>query len=291
MKQTNIIDLPTEGTGSNNAETTTPPTSAVARTADVFIPEPEQLLPARRPGKMIPTVGKQLTCQQIEEAIQVQLDAEYEHTKAQSVAALRAGILFHLYKQQSKEQGQEFYDKCGKRFGGISRGTISNKMRIAVIWAKEKGADEATVLMLASACDLNDKSNTAVQLAFDFVGSDTITDLYRKHGILESKTRGGLVTPTDADGRLIRADRRTQAQIDYDAWKIAADARNARLKADIDTALASEMHSPEGPLHCWQLLDDVKLKALREAVDDLAEALSNTMIKRAMLAGKTKGKK
>lgn len=231
---------------------------AVRKTNDLA--EPEALIPVK--GGKCCTVQQQLSCQEVETAIMEQLHAVEFHRKASAIADLRAGVLFHLYRQLKGSDYSGFWTDCENTFA-VNRATISRKMRLAVEWARKSGADESTILQLAQASNLEDTSIPAVQLAFDFIGDQTTTDLYRKYNLV--KARGGDVTPRDASGKRLAAPRRTKEQIEADALAAGGGVWAAELRCIAHTGLNT---GAEGT-RLWDTLGDLDLEDLTNTINDL----------------------
>lgn len=204
--------------------------------------------------------------QALEVAIEVALQRSEEGRRICAIWDLRAGVLFQLYRQSLTVAGRKyagFWDRAEKRFS-IHRATISRKMRLAAIWAKQQGADEATVMQLAQAADLTDESNRAVQLALDFIGDKTTTDLYREHKLVNYGPEGGW-RETKADGSP-RNKKRTKAQIERDTFEGGAPIKCRHTIRVINLLLG--LHGPQKE-PAWAMLDDGDLETLKTAAYDL----------------------
>lgn len=118
-----------------------------------------------------------------------ELRAEQFHNEKRSFHALRAGALFHVLKQQMGGGYSGFWKLCEDNFG-VSKMTVSRKMRLFAAFAKKSGASEEQVLELAQAADF-DKDAPLGQLVMSFIGDDDVSELYRKHKITEPKEKGG----------------------------------------------------------------------------------------------------
>jgi hypothetical protein len=128
--------------------------------------------------------------EQLENAIQGLLERENIYNRSGALCALRCGALFHVYKRQmeqiaANQHGQaDFWGRAQQRFQ-VGRATISRRMRLVVLWAKETRMGEEVIAELASTAE-TDKPETSdvLQMAFDFVGEQNTTDLYRKYKLL-----------------------------------------------------------------------------------------------------------
>jgi hypothetical protein len=128
--------------------------------------------------------------ERLETAIDELLTQERLFNQKGAICALRCGALFHVYKKQlekiaTEQHGQvDFWGRAQDRFH-VGRGTISRRMRLVVLWAKENRMGEDVIAELASTAE-TDKPETSdvLQMAFDFVGEQNTTDLYRKYKLL-----------------------------------------------------------------------------------------------------------
>jgi hypothetical protein len=131
----------------------------------------------------------------IETEIEGLLRDEEHYTQSAAFAALRCGALFIGYRNLLEAGPRDaagftgFWEKAMARFG-VGRATISRRMKLAVVWAKENDAAPDIIARLAYAAEVDDpQQNPALQLAFKFVGTATTTELYRKHNILNGEKR------------------------------------------------------------------------------------------------------
>ncbi len=246
-----------------------PSTPAPINQYDLAVAEPEELFPVAKADfsktNVLSTGGKQLSCHDIKKAIHDELDQEVYYRRQSAIHDLRAGVLFHIYRMSLGIGNTGFWSECEVEFK-IGRSTVSKKMRLAAIWAKEAGASSEVLMQLAEAADLNDKDHPAVQLAFDFIGTNTITDLYRKYKLVSNGPRGGVVTPVDPEtGRLQRAARRTKAEIERMEFEIGAKAWIERMLDAGEKALSMEFDGAR----VWDLATDDQLESLRGYAQDI----------------------
>jgi hypothetical protein len=214
--------------------------------------------------------------EECETAIAHALAASEEHRRQSAIWDLRAGILLQIYRQSLKVNGRKFtgfWARAEERFR-VTRGTISKKMRLAAIWAKENGASPEQQRELAEAADLTDTSLPAVQLAFDWIGERTTTDLYREHGLVSYGPQGGDLS-AHRTGK-----RRTKDEIVRDDFEACAPALCVVAQTSIDKLLAFK--GPKGePAVC--LLDDAALERLTLAAHDLHAICVETRNRRKRL--------
>lgn len=213
---------------------------------------------------------QQISCHDLKKALHEELDAEAEYRRRSAIHALRAGVLFHLFRQSMGITQSNFWAECEREFR-VDKSTVSKKMRLAVQWAKEKGATEEQIMALAQAAELSDSTNPALQLAFDFIGDQTTTDLYCKYGMVNPpRPRGGMVTPRNPEtGALDRAPRRTLeeiAQADFDA---AAMGWIGRAK---DLGLEAVGFNYKGA-HYWDKASDDDLELIRGYLADIKDGI------------------
>lgn len=254
--------------------------SPIPASTTELVPTGTLILAPKRGSLMCSTVKQQLTCQQVESAIKEQLSAIEFHRKSSAIADLRAGVLFHVYKQLKGKTGETFWRDCESEFS-VGRATISRKMRLAVIWAKASGASEDQIFQLTNAADLTDKSSSpAVQLAFDFIGDLTITELYRKHKLIDPAPKGGNITPTDPEtGKRMAAPRRTKAELERDAFNLSFKLWWKDSQSVLNKALTEECEGDK----LWDLLEDDKLEWLRGSLTEVATKIAATQYRRAAL--------
>ena len=260
--------------------------------------QPAQALQVVAPGTFIPsdedldldtplilskksvTQCYELTVEQCEEAICKAMFLSEEHRKQSAFWDLRTGVLFQIYKQALNVAGRKytgFWDKAEKRFG-VGRATISKKMRLAAIWAKEQGASEEQIRQLAEAADLEDTSLPAIQMALDFIGDKTTTDLYREHKLVATGPTGGY-RPTKADGSP-RADKRTDAEIKRDALEAQGRHLCSSTAHWIDKTML--LSGPEEE-RSWDLLDDARLEELKLKAYDFYQGILTSQNRRKAL--------
>ena len=124
---------------------------------------------------------------EIESAIDTELAAGQLHRQRSAIADLRAGALFLCLKSQMGSGYSGFWKHCETRFT-VNRATISRKMRLAVKWLAANGGNPKLITELAQAMELDPaklkSAPKAVQLAFDWIGDQTTTDLYRKYKLV-----------------------------------------------------------------------------------------------------------
>jgi hypothetical protein len=132
---------------------------------------------------------------ELETEIEGLLRDEEHYTQSAAFAALKCGALFIGYRNLLEAGPRDaagftgFWEKATTRFN-VGRATISRRMKLAVVWAKENGASPDLIAQLATASnDDAEANNQALQLAFKFVGSATTTELYRKHNIVNGDKR------------------------------------------------------------------------------------------------------
>ena len=161
--------------------------------------------------------------------------------------------------------------------------TIWRKMRLAVIWAKASGASEDQIYQLTNATDLSSTSTDAsVQLAFDFIGDKTITDLYRQHKLIDPTPRGGDMTPRGPDGKRLAAPRRTDAEIEQASFKLVSSLWWTDIQRNLNSALTEESNGA----HPWDLLTDDQLEWLRGSVSDFDTGIRASQSRRTALRSK-----
>ena len=269
-------------------KTETPQTQALA------IVEPTPLARYSTPdredysnGSGLLHVQQQISCHDLKKALHEELDAEAEYRRRSAIHALRAGVLFHLFRQSMGITQSNFWAECEREFR-VDKSTVSRKMRLAVQWAKEKGATEEQIMALAQAAELGDSTNPALQLAFDFIGELTTTDLYRKYGMVNPpRPRGGVVTPRNPDtGALERAPRRTLeeiAQADFDSQAVAWIGRAIELGQQ-GVAVAYK------GAHMWDTATDDDLEMIRGYLADIKDGIVCSQGRRKA-AGKGKAKR
>lgn len=185
-----------------------------------LVEEPAQLV-SKKSVALCNTLG----AEDLESSILEALLQTENHRRQSAMWDLRAGVLFHLYRESLKVNGRKysgFWDRCEERFG-VNRATISRKMRLALVWAKEQGADDAALQQLAAAADFEDQNNEAVQLAFDWIGDQTTSDLYRKYKLTNVGPQGGDTSKHPRKDRRSKVEM-TEAQELEEAlewWKLA----------------------------------------------------------------------
>lgn len=171
---------------------------------ELEVVEPTPLLHGKSVNQVYTFSGPE----EIEQDIRVALADEEAHRRASAVADLRSGVLFFLYKASMGVNGRKytgFWEACEAKFG-VSRMTISKKMRLAVTWAKENGASEEVIHQLAAASAL-DPQNSAVALALNWIGDRTTTDLYRDYGLITYGPKGGDLSEHRTGKRRTKAEK------------------------------------------------------------------------------------
>ena len=166
--------------------TGTETTAMTTRTAALAVVEPGVLFTASQSGNGIfsngippyPTVGEHFSCRDLEKAYKEFAAQEKRHRELAAICALQAGIAAHVHRCLSPISASQWWESAELNFGE-SKSSVSTKMRLAVKMAQEKGASPEALLALAQAADLSDRTNPSLQLAFDFIGTDSLTDLYR----------------------------------------------------------------------------------------------------------------
>lgn len=277
-------------TASNNDERT-PALQIVApgkpsRKSPPYIPTDEDLdldTPLIVPQRSV-TQCYGSTVEQCEIEIEKSLLASETHRKQSAIWDLRTGVLFQIYRQALGIKGRKtrvgFWERAEKRFG-VSRQTISRKMRLAAIWAKKQGASEEQIRELAEAANLEDTSIPAVQLAFDWIGDKTTTDLYRENKLVYTEMGGYRETRKDGSPR---APRRTNMQIERENFEIAAQCANHKLRRALIDALT--IRGPEGA-RSWDILNDAALEELKLAAYDLHQGcLASEGRRKSLMRGK-----
>lgn len=206
---------------------------------------------------------------QIEEAIVQELSADEWHRQRSAIAALRAGALFLCLKSQMGKGYTGFWEHCEARFK-VPRSSISKKMRLAVRWLAANGGKPSLITKLATATELDPSKadSKAVQLAFDWIGENTTTDLYRREKLVNYGPQGGNQWPKDKERH-----RRTRGAIDAERDAKAALENFRWLRMDIDICHSSKL---------YELLDDSHLARLRERLIELQNDVSSIATSRGL---------
>ena len=153
--------------------------------------------------------------ERLETAIDDLLKQEKLYNQSGAICALKCGALFHVYKRQlekiaADQHGQvDFWGRAQERFF-VNKSTISRRMRLVVLWAKENRLSENVIAQLASTAETDKpETNEVLQLAFDFVGEQNTTDLYRKYKLLggDKPQRKGGGKPQLTIEKEVEADR------------------------------------------------------------------------------------
>jgi hypothetical protein len=253
----------------------------------VVVEDPDPIFPVTKRdysnGLIFTTVVQQLSCHDIEKAIEDEDRQEENHRQKASIHALRSGLLYHVLRMKMGIGHTDFWNHCATRFQK-GKMTIWRKMRLAGEWMKEMKATSDQVLQLAQAPDLSDTKNDAVQLAFNFVGDMTTTDLYRKYKLISSGPKGGDNTPRDAEGKQIRKGRRTKEELAREDFETAAMAWGIKAREVGEKGVGIEFQGA----HLWDRLDDEDLETFRGYFSDIKDGIVASQARRRKMVGKGK---
>lgn len=197
----------------------------------------------------------------LEKALDLELAAEDYHRQRSAIAALRAGVLFALLKVSMGQGYTGFWKYAEDRFK-VNRSTISRKMRLAHQWYVENNINPAQALQLAECTDLDPAHRAAapkaVQLAFDWIGDQTTTDLLRKYKLID-------YGPDGAGGR--REGPRPKGTSEEVAAESAVTVAGI-LSAQLDEFFAAKHYLK---------LDDLHLRQLNERLTEY-QALTHRLV-------------
>ena len=207
---------------------------------------------------------------EIESAIDTELAASEWHRQRSAIADLRAGALFLCLKSQMGSGYSGFWKHCETRFK-VHRATVSRKMRLAVKWLAANGGNPKLITELAQAAELDPaKLKTApkaVQLAFDWIGGQTTTELYRKYKLVNYGPQN--------TGKLLgdpKKGRHTGENIQLKKQAEAGGAA-ATLGEFLDEFLNNKI---------YEQLTDADLQHLRERVVEFETVVSNLALARKL---------